>query len=308
MLTPCQDKWTFLPPLEEEEDEEEAEVLDVYRLEPLMDEISEEEGALRFDTVIQSVDFKKIYTEDDTLALVLQYVRRKEKPNKEERHRLTQEVLTYLDSFDRLSEKEGLLYMASISPFGQVLRLCIPQILENKVLYAGHNAPQAGHSGIINTTRKIAAKYYFPSLMKKVTYWINNCVDCLQKNKTQDVKKHLQYRREICRFGDTLFIDTVGKLTPAKYRNEICAHVLTMLDGATRYLVAVPIPDLKALTIAKYLMNNWVSIHGVPERLHSDNGTSFTGEVFRELMKLLGIKHTRTPAYIPEGNRVERAH
>ena len=99
-----------------------------------------------------------------------------------------------------------------------------------------------------------------------------------------------------------MFIDTVGKLTPAKYRNEICAHVLTMLDGATRYLVAVPIPDLRALTIAKYLMKNWVSIHGVPERLHSDNGTSFTGEVFRELMKLLGIKHTRTPAYTPEGN------
>ena len=90
--------------------------------------------------------------------------------------------------------------MTSISPFGQVLRLCIPQILENKVLYAGYNAPQAGHSGIINTNRKIAAKYYFPSLMKKVTYWINNCVDCMQKSKTQDVKKHLQYRREICRY------------------------------------------------------------------------------------------------------------
>ena len=46
----------------------------------------------------------------------------------------------------------------------------------------------------------------------------------------------------------------------------------------------------------------------VPEKIHTDRGACFTATVFQEVMKLLGIRHTVTPPYSPEGDRVERTH
>ena len=76
----------------------------------------------------------------------------------------------------------------------------------------------------------------------------------------------------------------------------------------TRYIVAVPIPDLEAKTILNALIDRFFLVHGMPETIHTDNGSSLMSHLFQDTCKQMGIKMTQTPTYSPQGNRVERAH
>ena len=44
--------------------------------------------------------------------------------------------------------------------------------------------------------------------------------------------------------------------------------------------------------------------HGLPEQIHSDQGTQFEGELMAELCDLWGVQKSRTTPYHPQGNGV----
>ena len=54
----------------------------------------------------------------------------------------------------------------------------------------------------------------------------------------------------------------------------------------------IPLPDATARTAALAIHNHWISRYGFPKSLHSDLGPSFTSDLFKELCRIYGIKHT----------------
>ena len=74
-------------------------------------------------------------------------------------------------------------------------------------------------------------------------------------------------------------------------------------------MLAYVTPDQTAKTVAKFLYRGYISIFGVPARLLSDRGASFTSSVIEEMCKILGIKLLQTMPYHPQTNGlVERSH
>ena len=64
-----------------------------------------------------------------------------------------------------------------------------------------------------------------------------------------------------------------------------------------------------AHTTARVLYNNFFSVIGFPQKLLSDQGTEFTGDVIAAMCKLLGIEKIRTTPYHPQTNgSAERVH
>jgi transposase InsO family protein len=78
--------------------------------------------------------------------------------------------------------------------------------------------------------------------------------------------------------------------------------VLVTGDLYSRYLVAVPISDERADTVARVTFARWVSVFGPPEQLLTDLGPNFASGVISEMCRLIGTRKVFTSAYHPQTN------
>ena len=62
---------------------------------------------------------------------------------------------------------------------------------------------------------------------------------------------------------------------------------------------AYPLRTIEAQTIAETFVHEFVSRFGVPQELHTDQGTQFQSRVMNETCKILGIHKTRTTPFHP---------
>jgi hypothetical protein len=73
-------------------------------------------------------------------------------------------------------------------------------------------------------------------------------------------------------------------------------------DCFTKYVEIYPMPNQEAETVAKALTREFFSRYGVPEELHSDQGTQFESRLFQEVCHMLGIEKTRTTPFRPQSD------
>jgi transposase InsO family protein len=103
-----------------------------------------------------------------------------------------------------------------------------------------------------------------------------------------------------------IFLDVVRKL-PTSYKNN--SYILTIQDDLTKFLLAIPIEDHMANTIAKAFVTNFVCIHGLPMSMLTDNGLEFVSEIFYKTCKILKIvKMLASPYHLQTNGGLERTH
>ena len=99
------------------------------------------------------------------------------------------------------------------------------------------------------------------------------------------------------------------EVTVAAKEKPVVKNVLVVLDHFTRYVQAFVTKNHTAPTTARVLYNNFFSVFGFPQKLLSDQGTKFTGDVIAAMCKLLGIEKIRTTPYHRQTNgSAERVH
>ncbi|RYA68429.1 hypothetical protein DD592_26820, partial [Enterobacter cloacae complex sp. 2DZ2F20B] len=103
---------------------------------------------------------------------------------------------------------------------------------------------------------------------------------------------------------ERIAIDVAG---PFPVTNDGNKFILVASDYFSKWPDAYAIPNQEAVTVAKVLVDNWISRFGVPLELHSDQGRNFESNVFQRVMQLLGIRKTRTTPLHPQSDgMVER--
>lgn len=177
----------------------------------------------------------------------------------------------------------------------------IPEILKTF-----HDDPLSGHRGIIETTRKIRANYYWKGMTDTIESYINNCKIC-QRNKIQR-KTYKAPMVLTSSFSEPFERVTIDLVSYSDITGDCNKYILTLQDDLTRFVQAYPIPDKQATTIAKSLLI-FCQHYGVPKRFHSDQGGEFVNNILKQLMKLIGSNHTLSTAYHPQTNgALERFH
>jgi len=107
-------------------------------------------------------------------------------------------------------------------------------------------------------------------------------------------------------FGDRLYINLTGPHSPSRQGST---YILTAIDAYTRFLVAVPLRNKMAVTVADALVERTLLPFCSFRTIVSDRGTEFCNELLSEVLSLLGIQKLNTTAYrAPSNRRVERVH
>jgi hypothetical protein len=242
--------------------------------------------------------------EDKNLNIYITYIKENKLP---EDDNLALEVLRKSSQYS-ISNK-GLLCHNSKKNIDRLPRICVPEKYRRLVLEEYHDSLwSGGHFGKDKTIEKIKRIYYFKNLYQYVELWCKSCTICnsvkkKNANSNESIPKELIETREP---WDLVCIDLWKAGVKSEGGNK---YILTVIDGFSKFALAIPIKSKKATVVAKALLERVFSIFGFPLRLHSDQGKEFVNEILEELCKLNGIKKSTTTAYHPQGNAyAERIH
>jgi hypothetical protein len=180
-----------------------------------------------------------------------------------------------------------------------LFRLVVPDGLKKQILEENHNKPIAGHLGIKKTYERISRSYYWKGMYKDVQEWVNICVDCAMKKQAPNKALGQAETIPVSRPMEIMGTDILGPLPRTRNGNK---YILTFIDHFTKWVEAFAIEKPDAQTVAKHFVENIVCRFGTPEKLLSDRGKAFIGEVMTEVNRLLEVKQLRTSGYHPQTN------
>jgi len=212
----------------------------------------------------------------------------------------------YARNFDSLTlAQDGVLIMKVETIFGPRTRVLVPDSLKESVFKMSHDHRSAGHFGVTATIARMRRDWWYPDLASEVTNRVGVCHYCLAKIVREKVKAGIHVPQKNGYPLQSLYIDLVGPLPQSGRGNR---YILSVEDGFSRFIQLFPLPSKHAAGVAKVLVNEVIKTFGCPMRIHSDNGQEFCAKVMEEVYSRLDILHTRTPAYNPCSNPVERFH
>ena len=178
---------------------------------------------------------------------------------------------------------------------------------KRQILYEFHDAPCGGHRGMNKTFRAIKSQYSWPNMRREIEEYVKQCKSC-QVNKTlqprqkvpMEITSTANHPLEKC------FLDVVGPLPVSEAGNR---YVLTFQDDLSKYVVATPIRQQDADTVARTFVSQIVLKYGTPSVVQTDQGANFLSEVFRSTCKILKIQKIQSTAFHPESQgSIERSH
>jgi transposase InsO family protein len=178
---------------------------------------------------------------------------------------------------------------------------------KRQILYEFHDAPVGGHRGMNRTLRAIKARYTWPNMRQEIERYVKQCKSC-QVNKTLGSRQKVPM--EITSTAvypfDKCYLDIVGPLPLSTAGNK---YILTFQDDLSKYVVATPIGQQDAVTVAKTFVTQIVLRYGAPNVIQTDQGANFVSELFQNTCKLLKIKKIQSTAFHPESQgSIERNH
>ena len=181
----------------------------------------------------------------------------------------------------------------------------VPQRHRSRIIKQFHGPPAQGHLGPERTYLTMRRYVYWPSMRNDVTEFVKKCEAC-QRNKRSYIRIPLQPQCIPPRLFHTVTMDVVGPVPPSLYQER---YILVVQDLLTRWVEFAPMRQTDTPTIINHFMTVWITRYGVPERVLTDRGSNFVGELARAFYQAFGIPKANTTAYRPQGNGAnERMH
>ena len=151
----------------------------------------------------------------------------------------------------------------------------------------------------IDKTMAKASRYWWKDMRKDMAIWHKECYEC-QLRAPKRYKIPLVMTK-LDRPFERIGMDVCGPLHMTSKGN---LHYMLAIDEFTKYAVVEPIPDTKAVTVAKAFWEEMILPFGVPEEVLTDNAKTFSAAFFKEMCDTTGDQEASCTPYHSAGNAI----
>ena len=186
-------------------------------------------------------------------------------------------------------------------------RQMIPSVARRSTLIRlAHEGMTGGHLGLRRTMAQLQRRAYWPGWQEDVQLQLKQCNPCARYFRGKPKRQGLLQNMVVGEVGEVLALDLTG---PHVLSSSGHRYILTIIDHYSRWAEAIPVRNQEAVTVAKVLVDQWISRYGCPLQILTDQGPCFEATLFKDLCRLLGIDKVRTSPYKPSTNGlIERFH
>ncbi|CAG2196726.1 unnamed protein product [Mytilus edulis] len=210
-------------------------------------------------------------------------------------------VKTLRAKWKQLILHKGILYINQVDEDSNTIlkRLIIPKIWRDEVLRMLHNDPGSGHLGVARTLARTKSRVYWPDITRDVNLWCKMCLVCQSRKRPARKARGGLGQYAVGAPMERIGMDLLGPLPQSRQGNK---YILIVSDYFTRWIEAYPIPDIHAHTICRVFIAEFISRYEIPRQIHTDRGTQFTSQLFKEICDTFRIDKTFTTSLHPQSD------
>lgn len=172
----------------------------------------------------------------------------------------------------------------------------IPESYRSTLLHQNHNTPAAGHLGFEKTAARVREVGYWVGMLSDIEKYCRECTVC-QSTKPPAPANAPLVNVPIGQAWEMVAVDILE--VPVSQNNN--RYLLVVQDYMTKWVEAIPIPNQTAKRITTELVKIF-SRYGLPDILHSDQGSNFESTILHQTLDAFGVTKSRTTAYHPAGD------
>ena len=268
------------------------------------DQQEDDSEGVALSSSYSSINLRAMQMNDPDIRDLIIWKEEKIEPTQKLLHLSSPAVRDFWVNRSLLELKDGVLYYQWCTDQGSRLLLLVPHPLKQKILHQCHDVKSAGHPGMMKTLVRLRRNFIWYHMRNDCNLHVKSCKQCSRQKKAS---RHQRGGLGMFHAGyplDRLHVDISGPFPESLSGNK---YILMVICQFTKWLEAYPLADQTAETVAKAVVNNFISRFGIPEQLHTDQGRNFTSRVFEGICRLLEITKTRTTPYRPCSNgQIER--
>ena len=148
---------------------------------------------------------------------------------------------------------------------------------------------RGGHLSDAKIHSQLSRHYWWPGIRKDIARWTRGHLTCASRNIGRPMKPLLT---PIPVGGPLIGLELMSYSSPSHAKATNMQYIVFM-DYLTKWPKVFAFPDQPALTIARLLVEQVISQHGVPSQLLSDCGPAFLSKL-QEFCAAMGMKKVNT--------------
>lgn len=191
--------------------------------------------------------------------------------------------------------KDGLLY------HGENLWVPNNSAIKLSILQSEHDTKVAGHMGMDRTIDLIRRNFWWPGMDETIRDYVRGCLECQQnKNPRHGVFGLLQPLEIKWKPWQSVAMDFIVDLP----LSNGCDSIWVMVDPFTKMAHFIPLKkeQKKAEDLVRIFAREYWRLHGIPLDIVSDRDSRFTSHLWKDFLKLVGVKSRMSTAFHPQSD------